>query len=119
MNSRLDRITNWTELAQGASYKPASMAALAPASLRQLERYFLKKFDKTPRDWARELQCEKARELIKLGYSNKATASALGFTNEAEFCRIFKKIFGHPPQHFSPKYGLSRVHKNVAQSQSI
>src|SRR6185369_2762584 len=94
MSSRLDRIGDWTELAKDAGYRPATMAALAPTSLRQLERYFVEKFGKTPREWARELQCQRARELIERGYSNKATVSALKFTNEAEFCRVFKKVVG-------------------------
>lgn len=104
MGSRLDRIGNWAELATEAEYKPVVMAALAPASLRQLERYFIVKFHKSPRDWARGLQCQKARGLIEMGYSNKATVNALKFTNESEFCRIFKKVYGFPPQHFSPMY---------------
>ena len=121
MSSRLDRIENWTELAADADYKPITMAALAPASLRQLERYFIGKFGKTPREWARLLQCQKARELIEQGYSNKAVVSALRFTNETEFCRIFKNVFGFPPQHFGPIYGKrpSSAHKNVVQSQLI
>jgi transcriptional regulator GlxA family with amidase domain len=115
MSSRLDRILDWTELASNANYSPVTMAALAPVSLRQLERYFVEKFGKTPREWVRELQCQKARELIEQGYSNKATVAALRFTNEAEFCRIFKKIYGYPPQYFGPSYsnGMSLVRKNV------
>ena len=116
MSSRLDRIRDWAELAAQAGYRPMIMAALAPASLRQLERYFVERFGKTPRDWARQLQCQRARELIERGYSNKATVAALRFTNEAEFCRVFKKVAGFSPQHFSPVYGRrpSFTHKNVA-----
>jgi AraC-like DNA-binding protein len=104
MTSRLDRIRNWAALAADAGYDAASMAALAPSSLRQLERYFIEKFGKTPRKWLRELQCHLARELIQRGYSNKAAVNALQFTNESEFCRVFKKVCGVPPQHFSPLY---------------
>jgi AraC-like DNA-binding protein len=121
VSSRLDQIQDWDQLASNAGYDPANIAALAPVSLRQLERYFIGKFGKTPRAWARELQCRRARELIERGYSNKATAVALRFTNEAEFCRVFKKIYGCSPQHFGPSYRgtVSLVHKDVVESKLI
>jgi transcriptional regulator GlxA family with amidase domain len=115
VNSRLDQVADWPALAAEANYEPAEMAARVPVSLRQLERYFLLKFGKTPRRWSRDLQCFRARTLIEQGYSNKATVGTLAFTNEAEFCRIFRQVYGCTPQSFSPVYGpMSSIHKKVA-----
>jgi transcriptional regulator GlxA family with amidase domain len=122
VSSRLDRIGNWGQLAREAAYKPAIMAALAPVSLRQLERYFIVRFGKTPRRWAQELQCQAARDLIQKGYSSKATAGTLGFRNQAEFCRIFKKVYRLSPQHFSPVYrdkaGQDNLTRHIRRDQS-
>lgn len=105
MSKRLKRILDWEVLARAADYDPGTMAAMCPISLRQLERHFRLHFQKTPRQWARELRCRIARELVVRGYSNKAIVSELGFGSEPHFCHEFKKIYGVSPQTFAPLYG--------------
>jgi AraC-like DNA-binding protein len=112
MRSRLVRIQDWEGLAIDAGYEPATIAALCPISLRQLERFFKLHFGKSPRAWAVELQCRRARELIERGYSNKAVVIELNFADESHLCHAFKKLYGCPPQTFAPLYGRS-----VAQNQ--
>ena len=112
IRSRLVRIQEWEALAVEAGYDPATMAALCPISLRQLERFFKTRFGKSPRAWVMELRCRRARELIQRGYSNKAIVLELNFADESHICHAFKKMYGRPPQTFAPLYGRS-----VAQNQ--
>jgi AraC-like DNA-binding protein len=105
MKGRLERISDWEALARAGEFEPAKMAALCPISLRQLERFFAEHFRKTPGEWTRELQCRLAQHLIAEGYSTKAAALELKFTNEPHLCREFKKLFGVTPQTCAPLYG--------------
>jgi transcriptional regulator GlxA family with amidase domain len=104
VNARLIKIQAWEELAKQARFQPASMAALCPISLRQLERFFVETFDKSPGEWARELRCRLARQLISEGWSTKAVAAELGFVDGAHFCHEFKRVYGFPPQSFAPLF---------------
>jgi AraC family transcriptional regulator len=109
LGGRLTRIQEWEQLANAAEYRPANMAALCGVSPRQLERYFLFKFQVTPRKWLREFQCRSAKLLIQRGYSNVAVVAELKFASESHFCREFKKFHGVSPQTFSPSFGVSIV----------
>ena len=104
MSARLSRIFDWEKLAREARFQPATMAALCPISLRQLERFFEKEFNQTPSNWTRELKCRIARRLIELGWSNKAVVAELNFANQSHFCHEFKRVYGTSPQAFGPRY---------------
>lgn len=80
------------------------MAALCWVSLRQLERHFTKQFQQTPSKWARALRCRLARELIAKGWSNKAVAFELHFSNESHLCHEFITHYSRPPQAFGPSF---------------
>jgi len=117
MNSRLERIQDWETLTKDAVYNPATMAALCPISLRQLQRFFRLHFGKSPNSWAMELRCRRARELVARGYSNKGVAAELNFASESHFCHAFKKVYGCPPQSFAPLYGrVSRSEARISHS---
>jgi AraC-like DNA-binding protein len=105
MSARLLRIQDWEALAKQADFEPAKMAALCPISLRQLERFFAEHFHKTPENWILELKCRLARKLITTGYSSKAAATELRFSDDAHFCNLFKRIHGVTPQSFAPIFG--------------
>ena len=106
------RTQAWEQVAKEADYHPAKMAALCAISERQLERIFKKRIKCTPSRWLRELQCRLAKQLIAQGYSNKAAAADLSFSNESHFCREFKKVFGASPQTFAPNHlGLLQAQK--------
>lgn len=124
MSARLARITDWQQVAKAADFHPAKMAALCFISERQLQRYFHVRFQMTPREWLRRLQCELAKALISQGYSTKAAALELKFTDEPHFCREFKKFFGVPPQTFAPTFSrvsgkMSLRFNNVVRIQSF
>jgi len=105
MSARLLKIQDWEKLAREAAFQPAVMAALCPVSLRQMQRFFIEQFEKTPREWARELRCRLARQLISEGWSSKAVALELHFASESHFCHEFKRVYGVCPQTFAPLYG--------------
>src|SRR5262245_2776787 len=104
MSVRLSKISDWERLALEAQFQPAVMAALCPISLRQLERFFEKQFNKTPSEWTRDLKCRIAQKLISLGWSNKAVVTELNFANESHLCHEFKRVYGRSPQAFGPVY---------------
>lgn len=108
MSKRLDRIKDWEALARTAKYEPGTMAALCPISLRQLERYFLLRFQQTPGEWVRRFRCRLACELVTRGYSNKAIAMELHFGSESHLCHDFKKIYGASPQSIAPVFASEK-----------
>ena len=114
------RVRDWEAVARQSGFDPAQLAAACFVSQRQLERFFATHFHMTPRDWLLRLRCQLASELIARGYSTKAVAHELSFSNEQNFCRAFKKIFSVPPQTFAPGsddrcLGLSLDDNNVAE----
>jgi len=111
MNRPLSRIELWEDLAREANFQPDAMAALCSISLRQLERFFVERFNKTPGAWAQELRCRLARELIEAGWMNKAVAAELHFSNDSHLCHEFRRRYGVSPRAFAPTY---RKSKNVA-----
>jgi len=104
MKGLLSRIQNWEVLARNAKFKPAIMAAFCCVSLRQLERFFNSHFKMTPTEWARDLRCKIARQLIGQGWSNKAVVFELGYANDSHLCHEFQKVYGTSPRSFAPVY---------------
>src|SRR5262245_21851044 len=111
MSRQLSHIDSWEDVARQANFQPATMAGLCSISLRQLERFFIAHFAKTPREWTRELRCELARQLIAKGWTNKAVVIELSFANPSHLCHEFRRLYGVPPRDFAPTY---RDSKNVA-----
>lgn len=97
----LERIGEWEEVAREARFDPKEMAVRCGVSLRHLERFFRRRFDCTPRDWARAIRCRLVVDLIIRGLSDKVIASELWFADTAQLCHEFKRVYGVSPQHFS------------------
>lgn len=107
MSGQLLKINNWQVVARAAQFRPATMAGLCSVSLRQLERHFAHEFKTTPGKWSRDFRFKLAQELISKGWSNKAIASELAFTDNAHLCREFKRKCGKTP-HRSALASLKR-----------
>jgi transcriptional regulator GlxA family with amidase domain len=95
------RIENWEELAERAQFRPSVMADICLISLRQLERFFMQKYNKSPVKWVRELRCRLAREHISKGFANKQVVDLCHFGNESHLCHEFQRVYGASPQSFA------------------
>jgi len=94
MSGRLVHEQDWEAAARRANFRPSNLAALCSVSLRQLERHFAKRFRQTPGNFSRRLRIQLARDLISRGWSTKAAAAELGYTDSAHLCREFRKQRG-------------------------
>lgn len=103
MNSRLDRIQNWPELAPAAGWFAAALAEKCGVSLRTLERFFREHMSNSPKAWFAEQRQRRAIELLREGRSIKEVAAMLGYRNQHHFAREFKKYNGYcPSAHSAP-----------------
>jgi AraC-like DNA-binding protein len=107
MNNRLHLVKNWADWAPQAGYRSQNLARLCQVSVRQLERFFHKKFKRSPHQWLRTARMARAVELLQDGSSVKETATLLGYKAVPHFTRDFKKWSGKSPTsyvriHFTP-----------------
>ena len=97
MNTRLNHIQNWLELAQQANWSAAVLAKKCGVSVRTLHRHFLKQMGKNTKSWlAEQRQCH-ALELLRDGSSIKETSSCLGYKQPSNFTRKYKHHWGICP----------------------
>ncbi len=60
--------------------------------------------------YVRQLRMAKAKELIESGgYSVLDAAVFVGYSNPGHFSMAFKKIYGHSPSYYAPRFTLSQV----------
>ncbi len=102
MNSRLNRIKNWVELAEGANYSPKELASRCGVSLRHLERFFNATRSQLPHQYLNECRQRKAWELVCAGGLVKQVAAQLGYKQAAHFSREFKRYHGTSPARIGP-----------------
>src|SRR5262245_5940110 len=69
--AKLDRITNWTEIAEEACYDPWLLAEKCTVSSRTLQRFFRARFDSTPHEFLVGVRQLKAEELARNGNRTK------------------------------------------------
>ena len=97
MNSRLDHITNWEQLAAESGYRIGEMARNSGVSARQLRRYFQKQIGRRPKQWFDELRADAAARQLERGESVKNAAIDHGFKHPQSFTRFFSRIKGTSP----------------------
>jgi transcriptional regulator GlxA family with amidase domain len=97
MNTPLNCIQNWPELAQQANWSVVDLSKLCRVSVRTLERHFLKKMRETPKVWLTKQRHEWARQQLQRGCSVKETASRTGYKYPSTFSREFSKHWGICP----------------------
>jgi len=97
MNTRLNHVQNWPDLAQKANWSVTTMAKDCGVSSRSLQRHFLKTFGKSPKTWLLEQRQKKAVEFLQRGSSVKEVSSKVGYQHVSAFSRQFKKIEGDSP----------------------
>jgi AraC-like DNA-binding protein len=77
--------------------------------VRTLERRFHDQFGTTPKAWIMRERMSFAPPLLAKGLSNKEIAGSLGYTCESNFCRDFKRNYGHAPQEYAHSSRLRPV----------
>jgi len=98
MNSRLDHITNWEQLAADSGYRIGEMARNSGVSARQLRRYFRRQLGRRPKQWFDELRADAAARQLERGESVKNAAIDQGFKHPQSFTRFFSRIKGTLPK---------------------
>jgi AraC-like DNA-binding protein len=97
MHTQLHQITNWPELAEAASWRANKVAKACKVSVRTLERFFIKKFEKTPKTWMAEQRQIQAAKRLKEGLWSKEVAMATDYKTQSQFSREFKAYWGNCP----------------------
>jgi AraC-like DNA-binding protein len=92
MNTRLNQIQNWSELAEQARWSLSALAKRVGVSLRTLERYVLGRFGKCPRAWIAEVKEKRVIELFRDGCNVNETATKLGYAHTSSFCHKFRGL---------------------------
>jgi AraC-like DNA-binding protein len=101
MGGRLERVTDWSGLAEKAHYNARELASVCQMSLRQLERHFRCAFKQSPQAWLDTARIEKARQLLlNTTLSIKEIALSLDFKQTSHFSRQFKQCTGASPTTF-------------------
>ncbi len=102
MNTRLNHVQNWPELAHQASWSAAKLAKKCNISVRTLHRYFLKTMGKNTKTWLAEQRQRNAHDLLRKGSSIKETATCLGYKQPTNFTRKYKNHWGICPSQQVP-----------------
>lgn len=101
-HSRLDRISNWPDLARNTGYSPFKLATFCRISSSQLRRYFVKRFGTSPQRWLKELRLDQTAQLLKTSTASlKEIAALLDFSSQSLLCHQFKIRFGCKPSAFA------------------
>jgi len=90
---RLERISNWEQLAEAACFSAAALADRCGVSRRHLERHIRFIYAKSLGGWLLDLRLRQACRLLMQGWSVKETAYSTGFRQVSHFSRCFKNRY--------------------------
>lgn len=97
MASRLDYVGDWTKSAADAKFRVTKLAKNCGVSERQLRRYFVERFGKSPREWIAIVRLGKAQALLASGKTVKEIAAQTGFNHSSNLTRSFKQHYKATP----------------------
>jgi transcriptional regulator GlxA family with amidase domain len=109
MNSKLQHIQNWEELATQSKWSVAELARLCGVSTETLRRHFLSHMGKTTRAWLVEQRMDEGNKLLSKGTQVKETAFRLGYNHQNNFSRQFKACLSICPSQMP-------INKNSTQN---
>jgi len=85
-------LERWEQLAGTARYDAKDLAKLCNLSVRQLERDFRHRLERSPQDWLNEQRIKASQQLLLSSQPVKRVASDLGFKQVSHFYRQFKSF---------------------------
>ena len=88
-------------LAVMSRYDAKILAGICDLSVRQLQREFKRRFQRSPQQWLDEQRIKASQQLLLLGQPVKAVAFELGFKSSSHFSRRFKSQFRMTPSEFT------------------
>src|SRR5688572_28242981 len=94
VNSRLDRVKDWSVVAAKAGFKIGKIAKNQKISVRSLHRFIRERVGKSPKRWIDELRAAHAAAELAEGQSAKAITITVKYAHESSFCRFFKRVTG-------------------------
>lgn len=97
MNTKMQYVENWLELAEKANWSVSALAKSCGVSPRTLERHFRIKMKISPKSWLAEERQKRALVFLNCGYSVKETALQLGYRHPHHFSRGFKRRWNCSP----------------------
>lgn len=97
MASRLDCINDWSKLAADAKFRVTKLAKGCGVSERQLRRYFLERFGKSPREWIAAARMSQVRSLLTTPKTVKEISVQAGFNHQSSLTRSFKQQYKATP----------------------
>lgn len=104
-NDKID-LSNPAIIAKDIIEKPGNeimsigeIAEVLKISQANLDYYFKKEFNTTPKKYQNKIKIERAKYLLK-DYSVTEVAMILGFDNISHFIRLFKNVYGTTPKQY-------------------
>lgn len=107
MESRLDCINDWNELAHQVAFSAQVLAVRLRVSERHLRRYFSERFSESPQHYLNRLRLNAACQALASGECVKVVADLAGYKRVSHFSREFKKAFGVGPSKYGRTTGRS------------
>lgn len=102
MNTKLNYVTNWEDLASKSGWSVSALAKFCGVSVRTLHRHFLLTTGKSTKSWLIEQRQRSAENLLSSGLSVKETAFRLAYKQHSSFTRWYKTASGKGPGGGAP-----------------
>jgi AraC-like DNA-binding protein len=106
MNTKLNHIQDWLELAKQTGFKASALAEKLNVSRWALHRHTKKLFGQSPQAWLNKQRLVLAVEMLKDCNSIKWLAGELGYKDESHFCHQFKRCYRLSPAKFMARNKL-------------
>lgn len=112
IKAKLALILDWPEQARQVKWSASALARRCGVSEDTLRRYFLEHFGRTTKIWLAEQRNNEAIALLRNRYSIKEAAVYLGYKQQTNFTRQFKRIFKYCPSQVTFVIPIKNMRSN-------